>query len=114
MLVYWIPKTENTLPANASHRVGVGAIVFNENRELLVVQEKTGRFRGTGIWKIPTGTVEQGEDIFKAVVREVKEETGIDTEFLEVLGFRYTSHTIFLTVMCVCILFMEYWMFSPF
>ncbi|GKV19362.1 hypothetical protein SLEP1_g29638 [Rubroshorea leprosula] len=59
MLVYWIPKTENTLPANASHRVGVGAIVFNENREVLVVQEKTGCFQGTGIWKIPSGIVEQ-------------------------------------------------------
>ncbi|GLT31039.1 hypothetical protein SLA2020_058060 [Shorea laevis] len=95
MLVYWIPKTENTLPPNASHRVGVGAIVFNENRELLVVQEKTGRFRGTGFWKIPTGIVEQGEDIFKAVVREVKEETGIDTEFLEVLGLRQSHKSFF-------------------
>ncbi|KAJ8542829.1 hypothetical protein K7X08_005352 [Anisodus acutangulus] len=71
MLVYWIPKTENTIPAN-----------------LLVVQENSGRMKGTGIWKIPTGGVEEGEDIFKGAEREVKEETGIDTEFLEVLVFR--------------------------
>lgn len=94
MLVYWIPNTENTIPANASHRVGVGAIVLNEKRELLVVQENSGRFKGSGIWKIPTGIVEQGEDIFVAVVREVKEETGIDAEFLEVLAFRQ-SHKVF-------------------
>ncbi|XP_055824908.1 nudix hydrolase 2-like isoform X2 [Solanum dulcamara] len=34
MLVYWIPKTENTIPENASHRVGIGAIVLNEKREI--------------------------------------------------------------------------------
>ncbi|GLT57476.1 hypothetical protein SLA2020_304440 [Shorea laevis] len=95
MLVFWIPKTENTLPANASHRIGVGAIVLNEKREVLAVQEKSGRFQGTGIWKIPTGVVEQGEDIFTAVVREVKEETGIDTEFLEVLAFRQSHKSFF-------------------
>ncbi|XP_008227158.1 PREDICTED: nudix hydrolase 10-like isoform X2 [Prunus mume] len=82
MLVYWIPETTNTLPANASHR-------------MLVVQEKSGRFQGTGVWKIPTGVVDEGEDIFKAAVREVKEETGIDAEFLEVLAFRQSHKSFF-------------------
>ena len=34
MLVYWIPATINTLPANATHRVGVGAFVMKENGEV--------------------------------------------------------------------------------
>ncbi|KAI8553017.1 hypothetical protein RHMOL_Rhmol06G0312500 [Rhododendron molle] len=34
MLVYWIPETANTLPANATHRVVVGAIVMNDKREI--------------------------------------------------------------------------------
>ncbi|KAE8724223.1 Nudix hydrolase, putative isoform 2 [Hibiscus syriacus] len=42
--------------------------------EVLVVQENTGRFRGTGVWKFPTGVVDEGEDICVAAVREVKEE----------------------------------------
>ncbi|KAK9939764.1 hypothetical protein M0R45_016453 [Rubus argutus] len=95
MLVYWIPKTTNTIPANASHRVGVGAIILNDEREMLVVQEKSGRFQGTGVWKIPTGLVDEGEDISVAVVREVKEETGIDAEFLEVLAFRQAHKSFF-------------------
>ncbi|KAK2652698.1 hypothetical protein Ddye_012554 [Dipteronia dyeriana] len=95
MLVNWIHGGANTLPANASHRVGVGAFVMNEKREVLVVQEKSGRFRGTGIWKFPTGVVDQGEDICKAVVREVKEETSIDTEFVEVLSFRQSHQSFF-------------------
>ncbi|XP_055824903.1 nudix hydrolase 2-like isoform X1 [Solanum dulcamara] len=78
MLVYWIPKTENTIPENASHRVGIGAIVLNEKRELLVVQESSGKMKGTGIWKIPTGVVEE-----------------IDTEFLEVLAFSQMHKSFF-------------------
>ncbi|KAE9458353.1 hypothetical protein C3L33_09749, partial [Rhododendron williamsianum] len=90
MLVYWIPETANTLPANATHRVVVGAIVMNDKRE-----EKSGKFRGTGVWKIPTGTVDEGEDLFAAAVREVKEETGIDVEFVEILAFRQSHKSFF-------------------
>ncbi|KVI01127.1 nudix hydrolase 2-like [Cynara cardunculus var. scolymus] len=95
MLVHWIPETTNTLPANASHRVGIGAFVMNENGEVLVVQEKSGKFQGTGIWKFPTGVVDEGEDICNAAVREVKEETGIDTKFVEVLAFRQSHKSFF-------------------
>ncbi|KAL0321045.1 UNVERIFIED_CONTAM: Nudix hydrolase 2 [Sesamum radiatum] len=95
MLVHWLPGTANTLPANASHRVGIGAFVLNEKNEVLVVQEKSGRFRGTGIWKFPTGVVDEGEDICDAAVREVKEETGIDAKFLEILAFRQSHKSFF-------------------
>ncbi|KAL0310796.1 UNVERIFIED_CONTAM: Nudix hydrolase 2 [Sesamum angustifolium] len=95
MLVHWLPGTANTLPANASHRVGIGAFVLNEKNEVLVVQEKSGRFRGTGIWKLPTGVVDEGEDICDAAVREVKEETGIDAKFLEILAFRQSHKSFF-------------------
>ncbi|KAI5674690.1 hypothetical protein M9H77_15054 [Catharanthus roseus] len=95
MLVYWIPVTGSTIPANATHQVRIGAIVVNDKRELLVVQEKNGRLRGTGIWKIPTGVIDQGEDIFDGAIREVKEETQIDTEFVELLAFRQTHKTLF-------------------
>uniref|UniRef100_A0A0D6QU73 Nudix hydrolase domain-containing protein n=1 Tax=Araucaria cunninghamii TaxID=56994 RepID=A0A0D6QU73_ARACU len=105
MLVYWIPKSPCTLPANASHQVGVGGFVMNDNRELLVVQEKNGSYRGSGIWKWPTGLLHQGEDIFVGAIREVKEETGIDTEFVEVGGIRHSHRAPFeksdLFFMCI-------------
>ncbi|XVE87625.1 hypothetical protein DITRI_Ditri19aG0002800 [Diplodiscus trichospermus] len=84
MLAYWIPEGTHTLPANASHRVGIGAFVMNEKREVLVVQENTGRFRGTGVWKFPTGVVNEGEDLCAAAVREVKEETAV--------SYKYSNH----------------------
>ncbi|KAL9406212.1 hypothetical protein Peur_003184 [Populus x canadensis] len=93
MLVYWIPETPDTLPANASHTVGIGAFVMNNNREVLVVQEKSGAFGAKGVWKFPTGVANQGEDIWTAAIREVKEETDIDTEFVEILAFRQTHKT---------------------
>lgn len=34
MLVSWIPDTPNTLPPNASHRVGVAGFVMNDNKEV--------------------------------------------------------------------------------
>ncbi|GAA0141998.1 nucleotide phosphatase [Lithospermum erythrorhizon] len=79
MLVYWIPETYNTLHINATHRVQIGAIVMNDKKDLLVVQEKMGRFHGTGFWKMATGTLDEGEDVFRGAMREVKEETGVRT-----------------------------------
>lgn len=37
MLVYWIPKTPDTIPANASHTVGIGAFVMNSNSEVVLL-----------------------------------------------------------------------------
>ncbi|RCV22272.1 hypothetical protein SETIT_4G207600v2 [Setaria italica] len=95
MLAYWLPNTTHTLPVNATHRVGVGAFIMNDKREVLVVQEKSGVLRGLGVWKFPTGVVEPGEDINVGAVREVKEETGIDAEFVEVLAFRQSHKSFF-------------------
>ncbi|KAL1167113.1 hypothetical protein V6Z11_A06G244800 [Gossypium hirsutum] len=95
MLCYWIPEGTHTLPANASHRIGISAFVMNEKREVLVVQESTGRFQGTGVWKFPTGVVNEGEDICAAAVREVKEETAVDTKFIEILAFRQIHKALF-------------------
>ncbi|CAG7883656.1 unnamed protein product [Brassica rapa] len=96
MLVSWISNTPDTIPANASHIVGVGALVLNKStREVLVVQEKSGYFRDKNVWKLPTGVVHEGEDICDGVAREVEEETGIIADFVEVLSFRQ-SHKAFL------------------
>ncbi|KAJ4900093.1 Nudix hydrolase 7 [Raphanus sativus] len=96
MLVSWISNTPDTIPANASHIVGVGALVLNKStREVLVVQEKSGYFRDKNVWKLPTGVIHEGEDICDGVAREVEEETGIIADFVEVLSFRQ-SHKAFL------------------
>ncbi|KAJ1394074.1 NUDIX hydrolase domain [Sesbania bispinosa] len=95
MLTYWIPEGPCMLPANASHQVGVGGFVINDNNEVLVVQEKHCSPGTSGLWKIPTGFIHEAEEIYTGVVREVKEETGIETEFIEVIAFRHAHHLAF-------------------
>ncbi|PKA47648.1 Nudix hydrolase 8 [Apostasia shenzhenica] len=94
MLTYWIPEGPSLLPANASHQVGVGGFVFNDRNEVLVVQEKH-HDTGCGVWKLPTGFILENEEIFNGAIREVKEETGIDAEFVEVIAFRHADHVAF-------------------
>jgi len=55
--------------------VGVGAVVLNEDKILLV---KRLYPPGKGRWSIPGGLVEVGEDLEQAVIRELKEETNLD------------------------------------
>ncbi|XP_030467670.1 nudix hydrolase 8-like isoform X1 [Syzygium oleosum] len=95
MLTYWIPDEPCMLPANASHQVGVGGFVVNDKNEVLVVQEKYCPPTCLGLWKLPTGFILESEEIFAGAVREVKEETGIDTEFMEVIAFRHVHNVAF-------------------
>lgn len=36
MLVRWLPDTPDTLPVNASHRVGIGAFILNKKRQVFI------------------------------------------------------------------------------
>ncbi|TDC87240.1 NUDIX domain-containing protein [Actinomadura sp. 7K507] len=54
----------------------VGGIVRDGDGRLLVVRR--GRPPGEGLWSVPGGRVEPGEDDPAAVARELKEETGLD------------------------------------
>jgi mutator protein MutT len=57
--------------------VGVGAVIICDGKILL---EKRKNDPGRGKWSIPGGLVELGESVEETVVREVKEETGLDVE----------------------------------
>lgn len=56
---------------------GARAIIFDEaDRVLLVSQEHEGRL----IWMVPGGGIEEHENSRQAVVREIREETGLAIE----------------------------------
>ena len=55
----------------------VGAIILNEKNEALIMSRKTDDFMGE-IDELPSGNMEQGENIYEALVREVKEETNLE------------------------------------
>jgi 8-oxo-dGTP diphosphatase len=62
------------------HIVSAAAIVLNEKNELLLIR---GPRRG---WEMPGGQVEVGESLKNAVIRETKEESGIDIEVVKFCG----------------------------
>ncbi|MFQ5837323.1 MAG: NUDIX hydrolase [Thermoplasmata archaeon] len=60
----------------------VGAIIFDEGRVLLV-RRKVDPYMGR--WSIPGGAIELGERARDAIVREVREECGVEVEPLHVV-----------------------------
>jgi hypothetical protein len=61
------------IPPYATHYVGIGGVVLNAKRELLVVVEKYHRMSRPGFYKLPGGALTQGEHLAEAAVREVFE-----------------------------------------
>ena len=57
--------------------VGVGAVIVNEGKIALI---KRGNEPSKGKWTIPGGIVELAESPESAVIREAKEETGLDAD----------------------------------
>ena len=51
-----------------------GAIIYNNNNEVLVVKHTAGH------WDFPKGHMEIGENEYQTAIREVKEETNIDID----------------------------------
>jgi 8-oxo-dGTP diphosphatase len=62
--------------------VGVGGVVVYEGRALLIRRGKPPLY---GRWVVPGGTVELGESLTEALVREMREETGLEVEPGELL-----------------------------
>jgi 8-oxo-dGTP diphosphatase len=62
--------------------VAVGAVVVDEGRVLLV---RRGREPLKGHWSLPGGLLEVGEALADGLVREVREETGLTVEPVELI-----------------------------
>jgi len=56
-------------------QVAVGAVIFYQDRVLLV---KRSNHPAKGMWAVPGGKIRAGETMQHALVREIKEETGLD------------------------------------
>jgi 8-oxo-dGTP diphosphatase len=54
----------------------VGGLVYDEAGRLLLIRRANEP--GRGLWSVPGGRVEQGEDDAAALIREMREETGLD------------------------------------
>ncbi len=60
-------------------QIGVGAVIWRGRDVLLVRRKKPPR---AGEWSLPGGAQESGETVLEAVLREVREETGLQVAVL--------------------------------
>lgn len=64
-------------------RTTTAIIPFPPNK-ILLIKRRTVPFRG--FWALPGGRVDPGETVEQTIVREVKEETGLDVEIAGKIG----------------------------
>jgi 8-oxo-dGTP pyrophosphatase MutT (NUDIX family) len=76
------------VPTHATHYIGVGGVVINDREELLVVCERHRR-TAAPYYKLPGGALQPGEHLVEAVLREVREETGVNAQFESLVCFRH-------------------------
>lgn len=77
------------LPPYATHYAGVGGVVLNSKRKLLVIVERSDEADKPNYYKLPGGALEEGEHIVEGAIREVREETGMLTRFESLVCFRH-------------------------
>lgn len=70
-------------------RISVKSFIINKNNELLLIKRRSNDVHKPGIWEIPGGRLEVGEDPFIGLKRETKEETGLDIEILNPLVVKH-------------------------
>lgn len=75
-----VPNIQREFPQTPL--IGVGAVVVHEGRVLLVCR---GSEPLKGHWTLPGGLLELGESVVEGVVREVREETGLTVEPIELV-----------------------------
>lgn len=68
---------ENKAKDDGVEKIVVGAVITNDNDEILLMKRKEDDFMG-GIFEIPGGNAEDGEGIYEVLKREIKEETNFD------------------------------------
>ncbi|MEV0107216.1 NUDIX domain-containing protein [Nocardia sp. NPDC050799] len=77
-------------PAPNSIKVAVSALVQDDQGRILLIRRSDN-----GKYSVPGGGLEAGETVVQAVVREVREETGIEVDVTELVGvFSNPEHVI--------------------
>ncbi|MFB6180955.1 MAG: NUDIX domain-containing protein [Candidatus Nanohalobium sp.] len=72
-------------------KLAVGAVITYRGKILIGQKEDAEDRVIAGQWHLPGGFVEKGEDTEKAVKREVKEETGLESEIFQLVDVNFSG-----------------------
>lgn len=62
-------------------KAGIAGIIIKESSSVLLMKRADN-----GLWGIPSGHVEPGESVEQAIIREIKEETGLTVKVSKMIG----------------------------
>jgi 8-oxo-dGTP diphosphatase len=68
--------------------IGIDAIILNDDKSKILLI-KRGSEAYHGMWGLVSGTVDWGEEVEEAIIREAKEETNLDIEIVKFVGKYY-------------------------
>ncbi len=77
----WMESIGEGVPGYVTPKVAIGAIVGNDDGEILLVRRPD-----SGVWLYPTGWADVGYSASEVAIKEVQEETGIECEPVQLLG----------------------------
>lgn len=66
-------------------KVAVGGVIIHEGK-VLIIQRASDDDVYPNLWEVPSGKREHFEKVSDTVLREVKEETGLNTEIVKIVG----------------------------
>jgi 8-oxo-dGTP diphosphatase len=68
------------------YKLSVKAVILDSERRCLLIRRSPANHNFVGKWEWPGGKVDAGEDFATAVVRETREETGLEVEITDLAG----------------------------
>jgi ADP-ribose pyrophosphatase YjhB (NUDIX family) len=77
----WMKSVGEGVPGYVTPKVAIGAVVGNEDEEILLIQRAD-----SGVWLFPTGFADVGYSASEIAEKEVFEETGMHAEVLRIIS----------------------------
>ena len=72
----------------------VAVALLNDQGQVLLAQRPAGKWMA-GMWEFPGGKVEQGETLEEAIIREIREELGLEISAGDIFGRYEHAYTHF-------------------